>query len=115
MNWLFINPTDITTVNITQEVFTQDSSLNYTQASTALQSNVQVDIQPVSGRFAEAEGGGAFRMTHRMFSDVYTNVQSFWNAGGRGQVLVAHGTHTYEVHQIKDWTTHLEYNLEERL
>ena len=115
MNFLFINPTDQTTVNITQEVFTQDTSLNYTQASTTLQANAIVDIQPVSGRFAEAESGGAFRMTHQMFSDVYTNVQSYWNAGGRGQVMVAHGAHSYEVHTIKDWTTHLEYNLEERL
>ena len=115
MAFLIINPTDISTVTIKQEQTTQGASLNYTDVTTTLQTNVQVDIQPEDGRFNEGESGGAFRATHVMFSDVYTNVQTFFNGTPNGQVIVELGADVYEIHEIRDYTTHLEYELKQRM
>ena len=108
---LFINSTDITTVTINQMVFSQDSDFNYTDADSALQTDVQVDIQPFQVRYDESESGGTTRITHLMFSQQYANVTS---AQKSGDVSVTDGATTYDIRTVKDYVSHMESELEER-
>ena len=108
---LFINASDITTVTINQEVFSQDSDFNYSDTQSALQTDIQVDIQPFQVRYAESESGGTTRITHLMFSSQYINVAS---AQKSGDVSVTDGATTYDIRTVKDYVSHMESELEER-
>ena len=110
---LFINSTDQLTVNIQQETTTQDANFNYVSGSpTALQSSVVVDIQPVNATLSESPTGGAYRSSHVMYSQRYGNVLTAYPSGG---VVVVSGSTTYDVQGIKDWTTHMVADLQERI
>ena len=112
---LYINATDITTVTINQEVFSQDSDFNYSDSLTPLKTDVQVDIQPSSSMrsgYIETETGGTTRVTHTMFSQQYTDVTS---AQRNGDVSVTDGTSTYDIRTVQDYVSHMESELEERL
>ena len=108
---LYINPSDITTVTINHEVFSQDSDFDYSASASALQTDIQVDLQPYRPRSVESDTGGTVRATHMMYSASYTNVSS---AQLYGDVSVTDGTNTYDIRSIKDYTSHMESELEER-
>ena len=110
---LFINSTDQSTVNIQQETTTQDANFNYIDGSaTALQTGVVVDIQPNNATLAESATGGAYQSSHTMYSQRYANVLTAYPAGG---VVVVLGSTTYDVQGVKDWTTHMVADLQERI
>ena len=108
---LYINTTDISTVTINQELFSQDSDFNYSDTQSALQTDVQVDIQPFQPSYVETETGGTTRITHLMFSQQYANVTS---AQKSGDVSVTDGSTVYDIRTVKDYISHMESELEER-
>jgi hypothetical protein len=109
----YIDSTDQLTVNIQQETATQDANFNYVSGSpTALQSSVVVDIQPAQATLSESATGGAYQSSHVMYSHRYANVLTAYPSGG---VVVVSGGTTYDVQGIKDWTTHMVADLQERI
>ena len=73
---LYISPSDITTVTINIEVFSQDSDFDYSVSLLpALQQNAQVDIQPYQPRYIETDTGGTVHSTHMMYSASYALVR----------------------------------------
>jgi len=110
---LFINTTDISTVTIQQETATQDANFNYvTDSPTALQTNVQVDLQPTTASMKDNATGGVYQNTHTMYSQRYANVLTAYPSGG--VVVVLNGT-TFDVLGVEDWTSHMEASLQERV
>jgi hypothetical protein len=108
---LYISPSDITTVTINIEIFSQDSDFDYSASTSALQTDVQVDIQPYQPRYVETDTGGTVHSTHMMYSASYNLVRL---AQLDGDVSVTDGTNTYDIRSIKDYTSHMESELEER-
>ena len=110
---LFINTTDISTVTIQQETATQDANFNYgTDSPTALQTNVQVDLQPTTASMKATATGGVYQNTHTMYSQRYANVLTAYPSGG--MVVVLNGT-TFDGLGVEDWTSHMETSLQERV
>ena len=109
---LYISPSDITTVTIDQMLFSQNSDFDYSVSLLpALQQNAQVDIQPYQPRYIETDTGGTVHSTHMMYSASYANVLS---AQQDGDVSVTDGINTYDIRSIKDYTSHMESEMEER-
>ena len=107
---LFLGATDISTVSIRQETSAQDSDFNFSTSTTTLAALVAADIQPQTARLVEDNSGGSYRITHRMFSDLYGSVVSLLP----DNVIQVHdGARTYQMRGVKDYKSHMEAELEE--
>ena len=109
---LYIPASDVSTVSIQQKTASQDADFDYSTATSTLQTNVQADIQPQSPRLVESETGGAYRITHKMFSEVYSDVVSLYP---QGVVNVVDSLRTYQIRGIRSYNSHMETDLEEQL
>ena len=107
---LYIPASDVSTVSIRQEVSGQDASFNYTTSTTTLASNAETDIQPLTARLVEDQSGGSYRITHKMFSQVYSNVVSLLPSS---VIRVVDADRTYQLRGVKDYDSHMESDLEE--